>query len=368
MLTPCSRRSWWGEFSPFFCYPPIVGLKVLHCCEPLPAARACCGLNLKSSYPLPRLDSLPRRVQVVAVIPVIGKSDSMTVDEMKDFKTVIMELAAGASDLDFFEFSGGSHNSTSRSLPGNTTSKWQNPCALRRKQILIPIDLSLARSPSTSASYMYLPRPAFKRNIEQTRRGTLALQPSIWKVHPSGWAKSSRRRMPSSQASWTIHTEAFRPPIQHAGKRFAGFESTGTIYFRRHSHSLVIQACIPVELLPRSINLPVSLEALMINYRTCRYPWGTCHVMRPEHSDNTYLQCLLLEVGFQDMKREMRGRHEQFRQQQVRHVTQRQHRSRFVRVTFTLQLAIGRYLLTVQFFHGDNKATTGPIQYFDLLL
>lgn len=340
---------------------------MLHC-EPLPAARACCGLNLNSSYPLPRLDSLPRRVQVVAVIPVIGKSDSMTVDEMKDFKTVIMELAAGASDLDFFEFSGGLHNSTSRSLPGNTTSTWQNPCALRRKA-----NSYSHRSQPCAKSFnirfiSVLPPACFQRNIEQTRRGTLALQPSIWKVHPSGLAKSSRRRMPSSQAGWTIHTEAFRPPIRHAGKRFAGFESTGTIYFRRHSHSLVIQACIPVELLPRSINLPVSLEALMINYRTRRYPWGTCHVMRPEHSDNTYLQCLLLEVGFQDMKREMRGRHEQFRQQQVRHVTQRQHRSRFLRVTFTLQLAIGRYLLTVQFFHGDNKATTGPIQYFDLLL
>ncbi|CAM9680222.1 unnamed protein product [Ectocarpus sp. 4 AP-2014] len=32
--------------------------------------------------------------------------------------------------------------------------------------------------------------------------------------------------------------------------------------------------------------------------------------MRPEHSENTYLQCLLLEVGFQDMKDEMRKRYE----------------------------------------------------------
>ena len=49
----------------------------------------------------------PHRVQVVAVIPVIGKSDSMTLEEMKDFKRVIMDLAAEASDLNFFNFSGG---------------------------------------------------------------------------------------------------------------------------------------------------------------------------------------------------------------------------------------------------------------------
>ena len=46
-------------------------------------------------------------MQVVAVIPVIGKSDSMTVAEMKDFKRVIVDLAAEASDLEFFNFSGG---------------------------------------------------------------------------------------------------------------------------------------------------------------------------------------------------------------------------------------------------------------------
>ena len=39
--------------------------------------------------------------------------------------------------------------------------------------------------------------------------------------------------------------------------------------------------------------------------------------MIPEHSDNTYLQCLLLEVGFQDVKDEMRKRYEQFRREQV---------------------------------------------------
>lgn len=46
-------------------------------------------------------------VQVVPVIPVIGKSDSMTVDEMHDFKREIVDLAAEASKLEFFTFSGG---------------------------------------------------------------------------------------------------------------------------------------------------------------------------------------------------------------------------------------------------------------------
>ncbi|CAN0119034.1 unnamed protein product [Ectocarpus sp. 12 AP-2014] len=40
--------------------------------------------------------------------------------------------------------------------------------------------------------------------------------------------------------------------------------------------------------------------------------------MRPEHSDNTYLQCLLLEVGFQDMKDEMRKRYEAFKKQEAK--------------------------------------------------
>ncbi|CAM9680755.1 unnamed protein product [Ectocarpus fasciculatus] len=40
--------------------------------------------------------------------------------------------------------------------------------------------------------------------------------------------------------------------------------------------------------------------------------------MRPEHSDNTYLQCLLLEVGFQDMKDEMRKRYEAFRREEAK--------------------------------------------------
>ncbi len=45
--------------------------------------------------------------QVVAVIPVIGKSDSMTVGEMVEFKTKIVQEARNASGLEFFQFSGG---------------------------------------------------------------------------------------------------------------------------------------------------------------------------------------------------------------------------------------------------------------------
>ncbi|CAN0296233.1 unnamed protein product, partial [Ectocarpus sp. 6 AP-2014] len=43
--------------------------------------------------------------KVVAVIPVIGKSDSMTVDEMFDFKKAIADSAAQANGLEFFTFS-----------------------------------------------------------------------------------------------------------------------------------------------------------------------------------------------------------------------------------------------------------------------
>ncbi|CAM9680823.1 unnamed protein product [Ectocarpus fasciculatus] len=45
--------------------------------------------------------------------------------------------------------------------------------------------------------------------------------------------------------------------------------------------------------------------------------------MRPEHSDNTYLQCLLLEVGFQDMKDEMRKRYEDFKMEQAKPLVER---------------------------------------------
>ena len=47
------------------------------------------------------------RAQVVAVIPVVGKSDSMTVDEMIEFKEDIAYFAAQANGLEFFNFSGG---------------------------------------------------------------------------------------------------------------------------------------------------------------------------------------------------------------------------------------------------------------------
>lgn len=73
------------------------------------------------------------------------------------------------------------------------------------------------------------------------------------------------------------------------------------------------------ELLPRSTNFPVSASGANDQRSTilmCRYPWGACHVMRPGHSDNSYLRCLLLGVGFQDMKDEMRKRHEEFRKEE----------------------------------------------------
>ncbi|CAN0174825.1 unnamed protein product [Ectocarpus fasciculatus] len=43
--------------------------------------------------------------KVVAVIPVMGKSDSMTVDEMIEFKKDIADSAAQANELEFFNFS-----------------------------------------------------------------------------------------------------------------------------------------------------------------------------------------------------------------------------------------------------------------------
>ncbi|CAN0283462.1 unnamed protein product [Ectocarpus fasciculatus] len=43
--------------------------------------------------------------KVVAVIPVVGKSDSMTVDEMIEFKEDIAYFAAQANGLEFFNFS-----------------------------------------------------------------------------------------------------------------------------------------------------------------------------------------------------------------------------------------------------------------------
>lgn len=46
-------------------------------------------------------------LQVVAVIPVIGKSDCMTVDEVKDFKTTIVDSAVQDNGFEFFQFSGG---------------------------------------------------------------------------------------------------------------------------------------------------------------------------------------------------------------------------------------------------------------------
>ncbi|CAM9872118.1 unnamed protein product, partial [Ectocarpus sp. 12 AP-2014] len=44
--------------------------------------------------------------------------------------------------------------------------------------------------------------------------------------------------------------------------------------------------------------------------------------METTHSDNTYLQCLLLEVGFQDMKDEMTARYRAFVKEQTRSITE----------------------------------------------
>lgn len=39
--------------------------------------------------------------------------------------------------------------------------------------------------------------------------------------------------------------------------------------------------------------------------------------MEPKNSDNAYLKCLLLEVGFQDIKDKMIERHKAFVREQV---------------------------------------------------
>ncbi|CAB1098287.1 unnamed protein product [Ectocarpus sp. CCAP 1310/34] len=141
--------------------------------------------------------------KVVAVIPVIGKSDSMTVDEMIDFKKAIADSAAQANGLEFFNFS---------------ERAWEKCLAA----------LNIADEP-------------------------------IW--------LGERRPPPYA----VISSQVDDPN----GKAHA----------------------------PDPVR---------------RYPWGECHVMRPEHSDNTYLQCLLLEVGFQDMKDEMKKRYEAFKKQEAK--------------------------------------------------
>ncbi|CBN74010.1 Sept2, septin GTPase [Ectocarpus siliculosus] len=142
--------------------------------------------------------------KVVAMIPpVIGKSDSMTVDEMFDFKKAIADSAAKANGLEFFTFS---------------ERAWEKCLAA----------LNIADEP-------------------------------IW---------LGERRPPP----YAVISSQVDDPNGNA-----------------HAHD-------PVR----------------------RYPWGECHVMRPEHSDNTYLQCLLLEVGFQDMKDKMRKRYEAFKKQEAK--------------------------------------------------
>ncbi|CAM9808835.1 unnamed protein product, partial [Scytosiphon promiscuus] len=141
--------------------------------------------------------------KVVAVIPVIGKSDSMTLDEMKSFKKEIIDLAAKAATLDFFQFS---------------DHAWTKCVAT----------LQIANPPHW-----------------------------LGEKQPPPYAVISSR---------------LDDPGGH------------------------ISAPDPAR----------------------RYPWGTCHVMRPAHSDNAYLQCLLLEDGFQDMKKEMKERHRAFVQNQMK--------------------------------------------------
>ncbi|CAM9321055.1 unnamed protein product, partial [Ectocarpus fasciculatus] len=143
--------------------------------------------------------------KAVAVIPVIGKSDSMTVDEMKDFKTAIVDLAAQDDQLNFFQFSDMSWDECKRVLGLTDTPNW----------------LGGKKPP---------PYAVISSKVDESHRG-------------------------------------IRNPAR-------------------------------------------------------RYPWGTCHVMETAHSDNTYLQCLLLEVGFQDVKNEMKARYKAFVEEQTRPITE----------------------------------------------
>ncbi|CAN0296344.1 unnamed protein product [Ectocarpus sp. 6 AP-2014] len=144
--------------------------------------------------------------KAVAIIPVIGKSDSMTVDEMKDFKTGIVDLAAQDNELEFFQFSDTSWNECLTTLGFTVTPDWLG------------------------------------------------------------------ERQPPPYA--VISSKVDEP---HGG---------------------------------------------LIRNPARRYPWGTCRVMETTHSDNTYLQCLLLEVGFQDMKDEMKARYRAFVKEQTRPITE----------------------------------------------
>ncbi|CBJ31643.1 Sept3, septin GTPase [Ectocarpus siliculosus] len=143
--------------------------------------------------------------KAVAVIPVIGKSDSMTVDEMKEFKTAIVDLAAQDDQLKFFQFSETSWNECKGALGPTDPPNWLGE-----------------RQPP--------PYAVISSKVDESHRG-------------------------------------IRSPAR-------------------------------------------------------RYPWGTCHVMETAHSDNTYLQCLLLEVGFQDMKKEMKTRYKAFVKEQTRPTTE----------------------------------------------
>ncbi|CAM9808904.1 unnamed protein product [Scytosiphon promiscuus] len=146
--------------------------------------------------------------KVVAVIPVIGKSDSMTLDEMTDFKREIVALTSETHELDFFQFSG------------------------------------------------------------------------------RAWTKCLEKLKITNPPSWLGERQP--PPYAVISSQLD--EPGGSTSSPDPTH---------------------------------RYPWGTCHVMKSEHSDNRFLQHLLLEYGFQDMKDEMKGRHKAYVQNQAKPLRER---------------------------------------------
>lgn len=127
-----------------------------------------------------------------------------------------------------------------------------------------------------------------------------------------------------SQAMWTTPTPTL--PIQRAcepvhvwpmRQKIDAWCSTQCTDFERHV------LCGSRAGANSLYNVPEAHQSPTFHLISCRtndhsYPWGVCHVMRPTHSDNTYLQCLLLEMGFQDMKAQMRKRHDFFKMQEVR--------------------------------------------------
>ncbi|CAM9710093.1 unnamed protein product [Ectocarpus sp. 12 AP-2014] len=143
---------------------------------------------------------LKQLCKVVGVIPVIGKSDCMTVKEMKEFKTVIVDLAAQDDEIEFFQFS---------------ETSWEQ-CKLKLRT-----------------------------------QGTRNTPDWLGERQPPPYAVISSK----------------------------------------------------VDKSDGSIRTPVPVRS---------YAWGDCNVMETRNSDNEYLQRLLLEVGFQDIKDKMREHHRAF--------------------------------------------------------